>query len=65
MIQAGILPLEVMKISGHTQMTTFTRYINPTGEAVQQAADRLAAFNAAAVSLLNTDKEQVRSRMVN
>lgn len=65
MIQAGILPLEVMKISGHTQMTTFTRYINPTTEAVQHAADRLAAFNAAAFDILNTNKEQSSSRMIN
>lgn len=63
MIQAGILPLEVMKISGHTQMTTFTRYINPTGEAVQQAANRLAAFNAEALSRLHS--EAVQSQTVN
>ena len=63
MIQAGILPLEVMKISGHTQMTTFTRYINPTGEAVQQAADRLAAFNAAALNRFQS--EAVQSQEIN
>jgi integrase len=58
MIQAGIQPLEVMKISGHTQMVTFTRYINPTGEAVQQAADRLADFHAAAFERLRSEAEQ-------
>ncbi len=47
-------------------MTTFTRYINPTGEAVQQAADRLAAFNTAALNQLHSEAEQSQpSRMVN
>jgi len=49
MIEAGILPLEVMKISGHT--------------AVQQAADRLAAFNTKAFNELHAQESQ--SRMVN
>jgi len=47
-----------VKICGHTQMTTFTRYINPTGEAVQQAADRLAAFNAEALKRVHTEIQQ-------
>lgn len=48
MIQAGIAPMEVMKVSGHTQMNTFARYINPNSASVKRAADTLAAFNAEA-----------------
>jgi len=47
MVQAGITPMEIMKISGHTQHITFARYVNPDAGAVQRAADALAAFNAA------------------
>jgi integrase len=48
MIAAGVQPMEVMKVSGHTQMTTFARYVNPTNQAVRRAADALAAYNAEA-----------------
>lgn len=48
MVQAGIAPMEIMKISGHTQHATFARYVNPDTGAVQRAADTLAAFNALA-----------------
>ena len=46
MIQAGLSPMEVMKISGHTQMNTFARYVNPNTQAVQRIADVLSAYNA-------------------
>jgi integrase len=45
-IQAGVASMEVMKLSGHTQMNTFARYINPNTRSVRQASDALAAFNA-------------------
>lgn len=45
MVQAGITPMEIMKISGHTQHITFVRYVNPDAGAVQRAADALEAFN--------------------
>jgi integrase len=38
MIQAGLSPMEVMKISGHTQMNTFARYVNPNTQAVNRIA---------------------------
>lgn len=41
MIAAGIPYAEVMKITGHTQMKTFLRYLNPEDETVSAAADRL------------------------
>jgi hypothetical protein len=40
--------MELMKISGHTQMTTFARYVNPTEHAVKKAAEALAEYNAQA-----------------
>lgn len=46
MIQAGLSPMEVMKISGHSQMNTFARYVNPDSHAVNRIADVLTAFNA-------------------
>lgn len=45
LIAAGVPPAEVMKISGHTQMTTFLRYLNPGDDSLQRAADLLSAFN--------------------
>lgn len=41
MIAAGIPYAEVMKITGHTQMKTFLRYLNPEDDAVSAAADKL------------------------
>lgn len=41
MIQAGTPPMQVMKISGHTQMTTFARYVNNTDQIIRQAAEAL------------------------
>ena len=45
MIQGGIAIAEVMKISGHTQLTTFARYVNTdedTANRVATALDRLS-----------------------
>ena len=45
MVQAGIPIPEIMKISGHTQMSTFARYVNPDARAVQHIAERLSIHN--------------------
>jgi integrase len=45
MVQAGIPLAEVMKVSGHTQMSTFQRYVNPDVTAIQNIASRLEQFN--------------------
>jgi integrase len=47
MIEAGMPPAAVMKISGHTQMTTFTRYVNPNADAARRGAELLSAYTAA------------------
>lgn len=44
MIRAGIPHTEVMKISGHSQFKTFSRYLNIQADAIQSAADKLADF---------------------
>jgi integrase len=47
MIQRGIGPLEVMKISGHTQMTTFLRYVNTNEQTAVRAAAAVDDWHAA------------------
>lgn len=44
MIRAGIPSAEVMKITGHSQVKTFLRYLNLVNETVQSNANQLAAF---------------------
>jgi integrase len=46
MIEAGLPPAAVMTISGHTQMNTFQRYVNPNADAARRGAELLAALNA-------------------
>lgn len=45
MIQMGAQPMELMKVSGHTQMNTFARYINPDTNAVQKIAENLSSYH--------------------
>jgi integrase len=47
MIRAGVPMPEAMRISGHDQITTFLRYLNPTGDALRSAADALTRLLAA------------------
>lgn len=56
MIQAGLSPMEVMKVSGHTQMTTFARYVNPNTQAITRIADILAAFHAESITQPDNDE---------
>jgi integrase len=44
MIASGIPHTEVMKITGHSQIKTFLRYLNPEDESVLAAASRLDAL---------------------
>lgn len=45
MVAEGLPIAEIMKISGHTQITTFQRYVNPTVETVRLNAERLGRYN--------------------
>jgi integrase len=44
MIQAGMPAAEVMKISGHTQWTTFARYVNVNEQAARRGAELLSVY---------------------
>jgi hypothetical protein len=44
--QSGLSPLEVMRITGHSQLNTLTRYFNQTNEQLKKAAAALDAFNS-------------------
>lgn len=46
MIQSGMPPAEVMKITGHSQMATFLRYVNTDGQSAQRAAMALDDWHA-------------------
>src|SRR2546421_7054517 len=54
---SGMPASEAMKITGHTQMTTFQRYVNITEEAARNGAERLDA-------LLNSQSKRGRSSNV-
>src|SRR5438874_13447744 len=54
---SGMPAAEAMKITGHTQMTTFQRYVNITEEAARNGAERLDA-------LLNSQSKRNRSSNV-
>ncbi len=45
MIRAGIPASEAMKVSGHSEMKTFQRYVNLTRESVTASANLLDSFN--------------------
>jgi integrase len=59
MIQAGMPPMQVMKISGHTQMTTFARYVNVDDHAAKRAASALDAFHAESSAIMPSEAEYV------
>jgi integrase len=59
MVEAGMPSAQIMKISGHTQMTTFQRYVNPNDDAVRQAAMRLHEHN------MQNGAQQTASELVN
>jgi integrase len=45
MVNSGIPPMEIMKVSGHTQYSTFARYVNPNTDSVKRIADVLSTYN--------------------
>lgn len=44
-VQAGASPAIVMKMTGHSQFSTFARYVNPDHAAAREAASFLDSFN--------------------
>ena len=45
LIRAGVPASEAMKISGHTEIRTFQRYLNLTNESVTNSANMLDSYN--------------------
>lgn len=45
MIKLGFAPMEIMKISGHSQINIFSRYVNPNEDTIRQVADKLTAYH--------------------
>lgn len=62
LVAAGLAASEIMKTSGHTQMSTFQRYVNPNNDTRQRHANVLELYLAA-----NQPKEadDLGSEMVN
>ncbi|MBL8180015.1 MAG: tyrosine-type recombinase/integrase [Blastocatellia bacterium] len=44
MVNAGLPPMEIMKVSGHSQWTTFARYVNPSSQTVRNIADAMTDY---------------------
>jgi integrase len=59
MISLGIAPMEIMKISGHSQINTFARYVNPTTNSIQKIADMLSAHQKQITSKVDETSEMV------
>lgn len=51
MIRAGLPPVEVMRVSGHTTMSAFYRYANLEADSIFRAAAALDAFNSGGETL--------------
>jgi hypothetical protein len=49
-----------MKISGHSQTSTFLRYLNPKGEAMKRAADLLTTFNESQLAQIRSKDEPMQ-----
>lgn len=59
MVNSGLPPMEIMKVSGHTQWTTFARYVNPTTDTVRHIAKTLSTYVDSSGSSDNNETEYV------
>lgn len=50
MIEVGVAPMIVMKLTGHSQQSTFARYVNANDEAAAKGAEALDAYRQNALS---------------
>lgn len=62
MVQTGMPTAQIMKITGHTQMITFQRYVNPTEDSLKEMATRLHSLNTQAAT---KTQHQQTSELVN
>lgn len=49
MVQGGVAPMIVMKLTGHSQMATFARYVNANDDAATKGAEALDAYRQTAL----------------
>lgn len=59
MVRAGLPPVEVMRVSGHTTLSCLYRYSNLDSDAVFRAAAALDAYHAQAVETQSTSTELI------
>lgn len=50
MVEGGLAPMIVMKLTGHSQMATFARYVNANDDAATKGAEALDAFRQNALN---------------
>lgn len=50
MVEGGLAPMIVMKLTGHTQMATFARYVNANDESATKGAETLDAYRQTALN---------------
>ena len=66
MIRAGLPPVEVMRVSGHTTMAAFYRYCNTDSDTVFRVAAALDSLNREAFAAAPAEQEVTNcSEMVN
>lgn len=51
MVNVGLPPMEIMKVSGHTQWTTFARYVNPNTDTVRHIANVLTQYHNSSIPI--------------
>jgi integrase len=59
MIQAGLPPAEVMRISGHSTLSAFYIYVRTNMDSVYRAAAVLDSFNAEQIEQVATETEMI------
>ena len=59
MLERGISPPLVMKISGHTQQMTFLRYVNQSETSIREIAEQLDAAAFASASPAEVDRIKI------
>jgi integrase len=59
MIAAGVSHVEAMKVTGHTQLKTFLRYLNITPETARVCASKLSAYLTEKQDVLHRDGSKI------
>lgn len=59
MVAAGLPAMEIMKVSGHSQINTFARYVNPTQAAVTKIAEGLSKHNKSYSENIELDSNSI------